>query len=123
MGHHAFVAPIDANPYADALGDGTVVENGVVRGWLDGVLVFERTDVVLRKHRAIKVDEVGLDHYHGGTRPAEAAHPFQMAALVVAKSYIGPMQKKLAQRLRTRSRHKCSYEGAADHQIVRYAAP
>lgn len=76
----------------DSLGNGTGVANGVVRGWIDGVLVFEKTDAVLRKNRAIKVDEVWLDHYHGGTTPAEAEHPLQMAALVVAKSYIGPMQ-------------------------------
>ena len=90
--HYAKVNDV-VGPF-DALGNGTAVENGVVRGWLDGVLVFEKTDAVLRKHPAIKVDEVWLDHYHGGTTPAEAEHPFQMAALVVAKSYIGPMPPK-----------------------------
>ena len=75
----------------DALGNGTGVENGIVRGWLDGVLVFEKTDAVLRKHPAIKIDEVWIDHYHGGTTPAEAEHPLKMAALVVARSYIGPL--------------------------------
>jgi hypothetical protein len=75
----------------DALGNGTAVKNGVVRGWLDGVLAFEKTDAVLRKHPAIKIDEVWLDHYHGGTIPAEHEHGLQMAALVVARGYIGPM--------------------------------
>ncbi len=80
------VGPFDVN------GNGTAVENGVVRGWIDGVMVFEKTNAVLRKHPAIKIDEVWLDHYHGGTTPAEAEHPLQMAALVVAKNYIGPMR-------------------------------
>ena len=59
----------------DALGNGTAIENGIVRGWVDGVLVFEKTDAVLRKHPAIKVDEVWIDHYHGGLTPAEARAP------------------------------------------------
>jgi len=79
----------------DAQGNGTGVANGIVQGWLDGVLVFDKRDAVLRKHPAIKVDEVWLDHYHGGTRPAESPHPFAMAALVVAKSYIGPMREDI----------------------------
>ena len=89
----------------DAYGNGMAVENGIVRGWLDGVLVFEKTDAVLRKHPAIKVDEVWIDHYHGGMTPAEAEHPFQMAALVVAKNYIGPIQKRaIAPPVRPRDR-------------------
>jgi hypothetical protein len=91
--HYAKVNDV-VGPF-DALGNGTAVENGVVRGWLDGVLVFEKNDVVMRKHPAIKVDEVWIDHYHGGTTPAEGEHPFQMAALVVANNYIGPMPKRL----------------------------
>jgi hypothetical protein len=78
-------------PY-DELGNGTAVRNGVVRGWLDGVMVFEKTDAVLRRHPSIKIDEVWLNHVHGGTIVAETSHPFAMAALVVARKYIGPLQ-------------------------------
>ena len=77
----------------DALGNGTGVADGIIRGWVDGVLVFERTNVVFRKHPAIKIDEVWLDHYHGGTEPAEVEHPFAMANVVVADAYIGPMKR------------------------------
>jgi hypothetical protein len=45
----------------------------------------------MRHHPAFKVDEVWLDMYHGGLTPAEAEHPYKIAALVVAKQYIGPM--------------------------------
>src|ERR1022692_1501863 len=75
----------------DALGNGTGNKDGILRGWVDGVLVMERTDVMMRKHPAINVEEVWLDHYHGGTTPAEIEHPFAMANAVVANAYIGPM--------------------------------
>ncbi|HTR59128.1 MAG TPA: hypothetical protein VMM27_13205 [Casimicrobiaceae bacterium] len=76
----------------DSLGNGVGLPDGVIRAWVDGVLVFEKTNVLYRKHPAIKIDEVWLDHYHGGTTPAEAVHPFAMANLVVAKEYVGPMK-------------------------------
>ena len=47
--------------------------------------------MVFRRHPAIKIDEVWLDHYHGGTVPADEPHPFAMTGVVVARSYIGPM--------------------------------
>jgi len=75
----------------DSLGNGVGNADGILRGWVDGVLVFEKTDIVFRKHPAIRVDEIWLDHYHGGTIPAEAEHGFEMANLVVASAYIGPM--------------------------------
>lgn len=80
-----------AGPF-DSLGNGVGNPDGIFRGWVDGVLVFEKKDVVFRKHPAIRVDEIWLDHYHGGTIPAEAEHGFEMANLVVASAYIGPMR-------------------------------
>jgi hypothetical protein len=89
--HYAKINSL-SGPY-DANGNGVPARDGIVRGWLDGVLMFERTDVVLRKHPAIRIDEIWLDHYHGGTKPAEAQHHFSMAAMVVARRYIGPLNR------------------------------
>jgi hypothetical protein len=80
-----------SGPY-DSLGNGVGRPDGILRGWVDGVLVIEKKDIVFRKHPAIRVDEIWLDHYHGGTTPAEAEHGFEMANLVVASAYIGPMR-------------------------------
>jgi len=81
-----------SGPY-DALGNGVGNADGIIRGWVDGVLVLERKDVVFRKHPAIRIDEIWLDHYHGGTAKPEAEHGFEMANLVVAADYIGPMRR------------------------------
>jgi hypothetical protein len=80
-----------SGPY-DALGNGVGNADGILRGWIDGVMVFEKKDIVFRKHPAIRVDEIWLSHYHGGVIPAEAEHDFEMANLVVASAYIGPMR-------------------------------
>lgn len=80
----------------DALGNGTGRRDGVLRAWVDGVQVLERTDVRFRHHPKIKLDEVWLNWYHGGTKPAEATHHYRMSNVVVARSYIGPMGTEAA---------------------------
>jgi hypothetical protein len=75
----------------DKAGNGTGRRDGVLRVWLDGVQVFEKTDIRFRHHPDIKIDEVWLNWYHGGTRPAAATHHWRMANVVVARSYIGPL--------------------------------
>lgn len=77
----------------DGLGNGKGEKNGVLRVWVDGVQVFEKSDIRFRHNQKIKIDEVWLNWYHGGTKPAEATHHYRMGNVVVAKSYIGPMGK------------------------------
>lgn len=77
----------------DQYGNGVGVADGVLEVWVDGIKVFAKTDVVFRKNLAIGIDEVWLDHYHGGTVPAEADHGFAMTGVVVARKYIGPRMK------------------------------
>jgi hypothetical protein len=77
----------------DALGNGTGRRDGVLRVWLDGQPVFEKTDIRFRHHPAIKIDEVWLNWYHGGTQPAAATHHYRMANVVVARAYIGPLAR------------------------------
>jgi hypothetical protein len=77
----------------DALGNGIGNPDGIIRGWIDGVLVLEKRDIVFRRHPAIRIDEVWMNHYHGGTTPPESPHGFSMANLVVADAYIGPMTR------------------------------
>jgi hypothetical protein len=79
-----------AGPF-DKNGNGTGKPDGVLRVWVDGVPVLEKTDIRFRLNRDIKINEVWLNWYHGGTRPAQAVHHWRMANVVVARSYIGPM--------------------------------
>jgi len=78
----------------DELGNGAGRTDGALRAWLDGVQVFEKTDIRFRHHPAIKIDEVWLNWYHGGTQPAAATHHYRMTNVVVARSYIGPLARQ-----------------------------
>jgi hypothetical protein len=69
------------------------ITEGVLRVWVDGVPVFEKSDIRFRHHPAIKIDEVWLNWYHGGTKPAQATHHWRMSNIVVARSYIGPLAR------------------------------
>jgi len=85
----------------DKYENGTGKRNGIVRAWVDGVLVFEKTDIRFRLNGGIKINEVWLNWYHGGRKPAAATHHWRMSNVVVARSYIGPMSK-VVQRQRQR---------------------
>jgi len=79
----------------DKYGNGTGKPDGVVRAWVDGVLVFEKTDIRFRLNEGIKINEVWLNWYRGGKKPAAATHHWRMSNIVVARSYIGPMPQGL----------------------------
>lgn len=65
--------------------------DGVLQVWVDGRLALRRTDLRLRDSPDIRIEEVWMNVYHGGTSPAPAnLHAF-IDQVVVARSYIGPM--------------------------------
>jgi hypothetical protein len=65
--------------------------DGIVEGWVNGVKVFSRANLILRRHPDIHVDEVWLNHYHGGTNVVANPMHFRQAATVVSTQYVGPM--------------------------------
>lgn len=68
--------------------------NGIVRNWINGILVYENTSIKFRNegYEHIKIDQVWVNLYHGGKTPA----PYDMTAyidnLVIANQYIGPIK-------------------------------
>ncbi|MEI6804719.1 MAG: hypothetical protein WCK83_16285 [Burkholderiales bacterium] len=78
-----------AGPF-DAIGNGIAVSDGQYRAWLDGVQVFERTNLRWRRHAEMGVQGFWLNWYHGGTQPAPRDMHFRMDSVVVARAYIGP---------------------------------
>jgi len=64
--------------------------NGVYRAWVDGALVFERTDLHWRDVTTLKIESVWLNVFHGGTAKTDRDLTLYMDNLVVARGYIGP---------------------------------
>ena len=73
--------------------------DGIYRGWVDGVLVFEKTDFVFRKVAALTVESIWMNVYHGGTAPVDRTIHLYIDNLVVAATYIGPMSAAVPTRV------------------------
>ncbi len=76
-------------PY-DSLGNGVAVADGLLRTWVDGVLVSEVTGLRWRRHADMGVGGVWINWYYGGKQATERTMHYRMNHLVVARRYIGP---------------------------------
>lgn len=66
-------------------------EDGILRAWIDGHLVYERTDLVFRTVPELKIESVWMNVFHGGTEAAPADLTLYLDNVVIARRYIGPM--------------------------------
>lgn len=66
--------------------------DGVLQAWVDGELVFERTDLRYRHVSDLKIETLWMNVYHGGTTPAPQDMSLFIDNLVIAREYIGPFR-------------------------------
>lgn len=64
--------------------------DGVFRGWADGRLAFERTDLVYRNTHELKIEEAWMNVYHGGQQPTPQDISMYIDDVVIARQYVGP---------------------------------
>ncbi|MFC2171434.1 DNRLRE domain-containing protein [Acidobacteriota bacterium] len=67
------------------------VNDGVLRAWVDGRPAFEKTDIRFRDVDTLKIEEIWLNIYHGGTDVSPYDQHAFIDNVVIARSYIGPM--------------------------------
>ncbi len=67
--------------------------DGILRGWVDGTQVFDRTDVRFRDTDELRIEQVWFDLYYGGnwTAPADMYVEFDNA--VIAREPIGTVDE------------------------------
>jgi len=65
--------------------------DGILRGWVNGRLAFEKTDVKMRNVPDLKIDCIWINIYHGGTWPAPSHDHLFIDNIVIANRYIGPI--------------------------------
>lgn len=70
--------------------------NGVLRAWIDGVLVAERTEISFRTVADLRVESLWMNVYHGGIAKSPRDMSLYIDNLVIARSYIGPMSRREA---------------------------
>ena len=68
-------------------------KDGVLRAWIDGYLVYEKTDVRVRDVPRIRIEQVWMNVYHGGREAAASELHLFIDSVVIARDYIGPMGK------------------------------
>lgn len=66
--------------------------DGILRGWIDGRLAFERTDLRYRLTDKLRIEQVWMNLYHGGKRPSPHDQHAFIDNVVIAQDYIGPVQ-------------------------------
>lgn len=67
-------------------------KDGVLRTWVNGRLAFERSNLRVRDLPDIRIEEVWMNFFHGGTKTAVVDMNAYIDGVVIAKSYIGPMK-------------------------------
>lgn len=74
----------------DMYGNGQAVADGLLRTWVDGVLVGERTGMRWRRHPEISIEGPWINWFFGGKQAANREMHYRMRDFVCAKRYIGP---------------------------------
>ena len=64
--------------------------NGILRGWIDGKLVFEKTNLRFRDTPELKIECIWFNVYHGGKNPAKRDMEAYFDNVVIARNFIGP---------------------------------
>jgi hypothetical protein len=67
--------------------------DGIYRVWLDGRLVFEKTDIRYRDIPRIKIQKIHVNYWHGGMTPSPYDQDVFIDNLVVSREYVGPMAR------------------------------
>lgn len=68
--------------------------DGLLRGWVDGQLVFEKTTVRMRDVETLKIETVWLNLYYGGTWTAPSEMHLFIDDVAISRKPIGPVPTK-----------------------------
>ncbi|MEX0715697.1 MAG: DNRLRE domain-containing protein [Planctomycetaceae bacterium] len=70
--------------------------DGVLRVWIDGRIAFEKTDLRFRDVDSLKIEQIWMNVYHGGTVPSPRDQHLFVDNVVIARKYIGPLERTAA---------------------------
>ena len=71
--------------------DGTVLQDGELKLWIDGILRGHYSNLLFRKVPVLKLNELSIIAYYGGSCPSPKNQKAWDDNLVLATQYIGPM--------------------------------
>ena len=65
--------------------------NGAFKAWIDGHLVYERSDVRFRDTHELKIENVWFNVYHGGVTKPPSEMSLYIDNVVISREYVGPL--------------------------------
>jgi hypothetical protein len=68
--------------------------DGALKGWVNGQLAYEKTDLRFRHVDSLKIERIWFNIYVGGVWTATHDMELYFDNVVVARNYIGPMQEE-----------------------------
>jgi hypothetical protein len=71
------------------------VQNGIMRVWIDGRLAWEKYDWRWRTISSLKIEEIWMNVYHGGSATVDRDVHLYVDNVVIAQEYIGPVASDL----------------------------
>jgi hypothetical protein len=71
------------------------VKDGIMKVWIDGRLAWEKFDWRWRTVPALKIEEIWMNVYHGGTATVDRDVHLFVDNIVIAQQYIGPVASDL----------------------------
>lgn len=66
-------------------------KDGILRGWIDGRPAFEKNDLRYRLVDKLRIEQVWMNVYHGGTTPSPYDQHVFIDNVVIAREYVGPL--------------------------------
>ena len=66
--------------------------DGVLRGWIDGKIAFEKTDVRFRDVASLKIETVWMNFYHGGKWSSPTDDHVYIDEVVISRKRIGMLK-------------------------------
>jgi hypothetical protein len=67
------------------------VDDGILETWIDGRLAYRQTNWRWRDVDSLKIEQIWMNVYHGGTDVPDRDISLYLDNIVIASSYIGPM--------------------------------
>ncbi len=65
--------------------------DGILETWIDGRLAYRQSDWHWRDTSALKIEQIWLNVYHGGTAVPDQDISLYIDNVIIADSYVGPM--------------------------------
>jgi len=67
------------------------LHDDIIRAWVNGVMAFEKQDIMFRTVDSLKIEQILMNVYHGRIAVSPYDQHLYFDNVVIAREYIGPI--------------------------------